>query len=62
MMKDGAIYRTLMSYYLRGIQKTFYNRDLKDMISTINKKFNLYVQIGSQIKKDNNWFKKKGLM
>lgn len=46
----------------RGNSKTFYNRDLKDMLSTINKKFNLYVQIGSQIKKDNNWFKKKGLM
>lgn len=46
----------------RGNAKTFYNKDLKEMVKRIDKKFGLLVQIGSQIKKDNNWFKKKGLM
>lgn len=51
-----------MSFYLEVMQKTFYNKDLKEMVKRIDKKFGLLVQIGSQIKKDNNWFKKKGLM
>lgn len=44
-----------------GNFKTFLNKDLPDLLNQINKKYGLYVQIGSQIKKDDKWFKDKGL-
>ena len=46
----------------RGNFKTFLNKDLPDLLNRINKKYGLYVQIGSQIKKDIKWFKDKGLI
>lgn len=46
----------------RGDFKTFLNKDLPDLLNRINKKYGLYVQIGSQIKKDTKWFKDKGLL
>lgn len=46
----------------RGNFKTFLNKDLPDLLNRIDRKFGLYVQLGSQIKKDNNWFKDKGLL
>lgn len=36
--------------------------DLIKMLKELDKKYGLYVQIGSQIKKDNKWFKDKGLL
>lgn len=45
-----------------GDFKTFLNKDLPDLLNRINKKYGLYVQIGSQIKKDTKWFKDKGLL
>lgn len=46
----------------RGNFKTFLKKDLKDLLERIDKKYGLYVQLGSQIKKDKSWFKKKGLL
>ena len=45
-----------------GNFKTFIKSDLPDLLKRIKAKYGLYVQIGSQIKKDNSWFKAKGLL
>lgn len=47
-------------YY--GNFKTFLNEDLKDLLNRIRKKYPLYVQLGTQIKKDDKWFKDKNLI
>lgn len=47
-------------YY--GNFKTFLNDDLKDLLNRIHQKYPLFVQIESQIKKDDKWFKDKNLI
>ena len=45
-----------------GNYHKFLNKDLPELLKEIDKKYGLYVQLGTQIKKDNNWFKQKDLL
>lgn len=47
-------------YY--GNFKVFIKSDLPDLLKRIKEKYGLYVQLGTQIKKDDAWFKAKGLL
>ena len=48
--------------FMRWKNEKYTYGDLADILKKCNRNFGLYIQSGSTIKKDDNWFKEKGLL
>ena len=49
-------------YIVEDNEKAFKKQDILNIMKVINSKYNLMVQTGSTIKKNDNWFKEMGLL